>query len=350
MEKTSDYHDLRQDQTLTDDTEQDRHPYDSLTPDVILDAVESQGYVCTGELLALNSYENRVYRVRIESGENLAAKFYRPQRWPRPSILEEHAFAQELFDAEIPLVAPLRNESGESLHHFQGFDFSLYPWQPGRAPELNEDEEFRIMGRYLGRIHAVGSTQSFRHRPRLDVDSFGREPAQYLMQSRFIPMHLETAYSTLVEQLLLKMDSVFESAAPINTIRLHGDCHLGNVLWNDGRPHIVDLDDCRSGPAVQDLWMLLSGERAEREQQLSLILEGYREFHHFNYSELALIESLRTLRLIHYSAWLAQRWDDPAFPIAFPWFDSNRYWEEQVLTLREQQAELNEPPLTGKVY
>lgn len=342
---------------MTDDTElltdeadaNSGHPYDALTPDVILDAVETLGFQCTGEFLALNSYENRVYRVATEDGL-VAAKFYRPHRWSREQILEEHEFALALTELEIPVVSPLVDDLGSSLHHFNAFDFAVFPWQPGRAPEPSSEEDFRILGRYVGRIHAVGAERPFAHRPELNVETFGVEPSTYLMQSRLMPPHIESIYQGLIEHLLTQIRAAFDAADPVQAIRLHGDCHLSNILWTETGPHIVDLDDCRMGPAVQDLWMMLSGDRQEREQQLAAILAGYSEFFHFNAAELQLIEALRTLRLIHYSAWLAQRWSDPAFPIAFPWFDSVRYWEEHVLTLREQQAEMNEPPLEWQRY
>jgi len=337
---------------LTDNTESptnnsdgpSTHPYDALTPDVILDAVDSLGFQSTGELLPLNSYENRVYRVATEQGV-VAAKFYRPARWSTEQILEEHEFALALADLEIPVVAPSRDSQGKSLHRFHEFEFAVFPWQPGRAPEPSSDEDFRILGRYLGRIHAVGAERPFKYRPELNIESFGIDPSTYLLNSRIMPPHIESNYQGLIDHLLSQIRSAFDAAAPVTKIRLHGDCHLSNILWTETGPHIVDLDDCRMGPAVQDLWMMLSGDRYEREQQLAALLGGYTEFHHFNPAELQLIEALRTLRLIHYSAWLAQRWDDPAFPIAFPWFDNVRYWEDHVLTLREQQAEMNEPPL-----
>lgn len=324
---------------------QTTHPYDALLPEVILDAVEQQGFRCTGELLALNSYENRVYRIGVEDGPPLAAKFYRPGRWSDEQILEEHGFAAELREHEIPAVAPLVDENNQTLHRHAGFRYTLFPWQPGRVAELNTDEHYRVLGRYLGRLHALGRARPFRHRPRLTVESFGSEPVRYLMGHDAIPPHLVEAYRSLGEQLLSLITQRYEEAGSVQEIRLHGDCHLSNLLWTDSGPHIVDFDDCRTGPAVQDLWMLLSGEREEQERQLGILLEGYTAFCNFDVRELQLVESLRTLRLLHYSAWLAQRWSDPAFPIAFPWFGSDRYWEEQVLTLREQQALLLEPPL-----
>lgn len=320
------------------------HPYDALTPDVILDAVETYGYRCSGELLPLNSYENRVYRVGTDT-EPLAAKFYRPDRWSDDAILEEHRFTQMLMEHEIPAVAPLTDSNGKTLNSHAGFRFSLFPWQPGRVPELNHAEEFEIVGRYLGRLHALGQTEVFVHRPTLTVTAFGNDAVDFIRQNGFIPMHLEDAYQTLTSQLLDVIHDRFASLPQLHNIRLHGDCHLGNLLWIEASPHIVDFDDCRMGPAVQDLWMLLSGEAFEQETQLANVLKGYLQFCEFDTTQLLLIEPLRTLRMLHYSAWLAKRWDDPAFPMAFPWFNTTRYWEEQILSLREQQALLNEAPL-----
>ena len=320
------------------------HPYDALTPDVILDAVETYGYRCSGELLPLNSYENRVYRVGTDTGP-LAAKFYRPDRWSDDAILEEHRFTQMLMEHEIPAVAPLTDSNGKTLNSHAGFRFSLFPWQPGRVPELNHAEEFEIVGRYLGRLHALGQTEVFVHRPTLTVTAFGNDAVDFIQQNGFIPMHLVDAYQTLTSQLLDVIHDRFASLPQLHNIRLHGDCHLGNLLWIEASPHIVDFDDCRMGPAVQDLWMLLSGEAVEQETQLANVLKGYLQFCEFDTRQLLLIEPLRTLRMLHYSAWLAKRWDDPAFPMAFPWFNTTRYWEEQILSLREQQALLNEAPL-----
>jgi len=322
------------------------HPYAALTPDVILDAVETFGVRCTGALQALNSYENRVYRIEIEDSKPLAAKFYRPGRWSDAAIREEHAFARELAAQEIPVVAPLERDA-ETLFDHAGFRFALFPWQPGRVSELNHREDREVLGRYLGRLHRVGRSQRFAHRPALTVESFGREPAGYLLDHGFLPDYLASSYRTLTGQLLERIAAQFEAIAPV-TLRLHGDCHLSNLLWTDGAPHLVDLDDCRTGPAVQDLWMLLSGSHAEREMQLGQVLAGYTRFMEFDPSELALIEPLRTLRLLHYSAWLARRWDDPAFPVNFPWFNTVRYWEEQLQYLREQLAALDEPALSWK--
>jgi Ser/Thr protein kinase RdoA (MazF antagonist) len=319
-------------------------PYAELGPEQVLAAVESLGFRCDGRLLALNSYENRVYQIGIEDEAPLVGKFYRPRRWSVEAILEEHAFALELAAQEIPVVAPL-SLGGSTLHTFSGFRFALYPRRGGRWPELQDADSRMWVGRFLGRIHAVGAVRAFRHRPVVSVAEFGAEPVAYLCQSGLIPEDLLPAYSSLAEDLLVRIRASFARAGQPAQIRLHGDCHLGNILWTDAGPHFVDLDDCRTGPAVQDLWMLISGDRSEQALQLSEIVEGYEEFRDFDRRELNLIEALRTLRMIHYAAWLARRWSDPAFPLAFPWFAQPRFWEEHILSLREQAAALDEPPL-----
>lgn len=321
------------------------HPYDRLTPEVILSAVEQYGHICTGGLLALNSYENRVYRVETEQGPPVAAKFYRPGRWTDEAIIEEHQFALELAEQEIPVVAPLLSPADSALSVYKDFRFALFPWQPGRTPELNADEDRRLLGRFLGRLHRVAASNRFKHRPVLNLETYGTQAVQFLLEHDFIPDYLITAYSTLTEQILQRLENEFAVMESFTKIRLHGDFHLGNLLWTETGPHFVDLDDCMTGPAIQDMWLLLSGDQAEMEQQLQPLLEGYTQFADFNPAELALIEPLRTLRLLHYSAWLARRWVDPAFPRNFPWFNTIRYWEEQILTLREQLALLDEPPL-----
>ncbi len=320
------------------------HPYDALTPEVILDAVETFGVRATGALLALNSYENRVYRVDTDAHGVLVAKFYRPHRWSDATILEEHGFAQMLAEHEIPVVAPLTH-AGTTLHRHAGFGFALFPWRPGRAPELNTNDDRKLLGRFLGRLHRLGAAESFQHRPTLSVAEFGDRAVADLLNSNFIPEELVPAVKGITELLLPRLKESFE-LGDFRTLRLHGDCHLGNILWDETGPFFVDFDDCLTGPAIQDLWMLLSGERLEMEQQLAPVLAGYTEFMDFNPAELRLIEPLRTLRMLHYNAWLAKRWDDPAFPRAFPWFAGRRYWEEQILSLRQQAALLDEPPLT----
>jgi len=320
-------------------------PYQELTPDRILNAVESLGLRCDGRLLALNSYENRVYQIGIEDSAPVIAKFYRPLRWTDEAILEEHRFTLELAAREIPVVAPLVDKTGRSLHEFEGFRFTISPRQPGRAPELDDPATLEWMGRFIGRIHAVGAIEPFSHRPTITIETFGVEPYRYIIANGFIPPDLEAAYISTVEDALQRVRAAFARAEPVALIRLHGDCHPGNVLWSDTGPHFVDFDDCRMGPAVQDIWMLLSGDRAAMTRQLSDVMEGYKEFHDFNPRELLLVEALRTLRLIHYAGWLAQRWSDPAFPASFPWFNTQRYWQDQILALREQAALMDEPPL-----
>jgi len=318
--------------------------YATLTPDCVLNALDSLGLRSDGRLLALNSYENRVYQIGMEEGAPLVAKFYRPGRWSDAAILEEHSFVRELAEREIPVV-PALEVDGKTLHHFEGFRFAVFPRRGGRAPELEDRDTLEWMGRFLGRIHAVGSLTPFVQRPRLDIQSFGIEPRDYLLAHDFIPTDLLAAYRSVAEQALDGARHCFARAGDVSAIRLHGDCHAGNVLWTDDGPHFVDFDDARMGPAVQDLWMLLSGEREDRVRQMGDVLAGYEDFHLFNPRELHLIEALRTLRLIHYSAWLAQRWDDPAFKQAFPWFNTQRYWQDRVLELREQIALMEESPL-----
>jgi Ser/Thr protein kinase RdoA (MazF antagonist) len=319
-------------------------PYDTLTPDLILDAIESQNYRCDGRLLALNSYENRVYQVWLDDGGVLVAKFYRPARWSDAAIHEEHQFGRELVEREIPVVAPL-SVNGATLFEHRGFRFALYPRRPGRTPELEDPEILRWLGRFIARIHALGAVQPFEHRPSIDIANFGRVPYRYIIEHGYVPAELRATYASVVEDVLSRVERAYERAGAVRVIRLHGDCHSGNILWTDDGPHFVDLDDARMGPAVQDIWMWLAGDRATTQMQLSAVMEGYREFHDFNAAELCLIEALRTLRLIHYSGWLAERWDDPIFPLNFPFFNTQRYWQDQILALREQAAALDEPPL-----
>ena len=321
-------------------------PYAGLTPDTVLNALESVGLRADGRLLALNSYENRVYQVGMEEGPPVVAKFYRPARWSDAQILEEHAFVLELGERELPVVAPQTLAGGVTLHAFAGFRFAVYPRRGGRAPELDDPHTLEWIGRFIGRIHAVGATRAFAHRPALDIATFGEASRDYLLAHDFIPADLMPAWSSVVTQALDGVHRGFERAGAVHTLRLHGDCHAGNVLWTDDGPHFVDFDDCRTGPAVQDLWMLLSGDRPDMTRQLSDVLAGYEDFFDFDPRELHLVEPLRTLRLIHYSAWLARRWDDPAFPAAFPWFNTQRYWQDRILELREQVALMDEPPLS----
>jgi Ser/Thr protein kinase RdoA (MazF antagonist) len=320
------------------------HPYTELTPDVVLDALDGVGFRSDGRLLALGSYENRVYQAWCDEAPAVVVKFYRPGRWTDEQICEEHAFVADLAAQEIPVVAPL-SMSGATLHAFAGFRFAVYPKCGGRAPELEEPATLEWIGRFLGRIHAVGATAPFRHRPAIDTGTFGCAPRDWLLAHNFIPADLLPAWTGISAQALDAVRYSYDRAGDVETLRLHGDCHAGNVLWTGDGPHFVDFDDARSGPAVQDLWMLLSGDRAAMSRQLAIVLDGYEDFAAFDPRELHLIEALRTLRLIHYSAWLAQRWEDPAFPAAFPWFNTQRYWQDRILELREQVALMDEPPL-----
>jgi len=321
-----------------------KHPYDSLTPDMVIDAVESAGYRSDARLLALNSYENRVYQVGIEDAQPLIAKFYRPERWSEAQILEEHHFSLDLQDAEISVVAPLVDDAGTTLHLYRGFQFALFPRRGGYPPELDNYDNLLVLGRTLGRIHGLGRSDSFRERQAISVDRMLGESREFLLQN-FIPRDLVPAYESLSKDLLDIVGSIYAEVGEQDTIRIHGDCHVGNILWRDDTAHFVDFDDCCTGPAIQDLWMFLSGERHERQLQISELVEGYSEFCDFDPRQLRWIEALRTLRLTHYAAWLARRWDDPAFPRSFTWFNTERYWAEHILELREQMSALQEEPL-----
>jgi Ser/Thr protein kinase RdoA (MazF antagonist) len=319
-------------------------PYEGLTPDAVLDALESVGLRGDGRLLALNSYENRVYQVSLEDDSYRVVKFYRPERWSDAQILEEHAFGAELAEREIPVVAA-DVIGGRTLHAFNGFRFAVYARRGGRPPELEDGKVLEWIGRFLGRIHAVGAARPFEVRPALDVETFGDEPRDWLLDSGMIPEDLEETWESTVDLALESVEDRFE-LIKARQIRLHGDCHAGNILWTHEGPHFVDLDDARMGPAAQDLWMLLAGDRETATKQLKSLLDGYEQFHAFRREELALIEPLRTLRLLHYSYWLARRWEDPAFPAAFPWFGTARYWQDRILELREQTSAMEEPPLS----
>ena len=320
------------------------HPFSQLTPDFILDAIEAQGFRCDGRMLALNSYENRVYQVGIEDEQPLIAKFYRVERWSRAQIKEEHAFCLELAGSEWPVVPPEKNASGQTLLHHGDFFFALFERRGGHAPELDNLDNLEVLGRSLGRLHVLGEAGSFAERPEISINSHAVDSREFLLAEDFIPATLRPAYESLSQDLIDVMTGCFQSIA-YNSIRIHGDCHPGNILWRDDAPMFVDFDDCRSGLAIQDIWMLLNGELHDQQLQLEAFLEGYELFHAFDPRELALIESLRTLRLMNYAAWLARRWSDPAFPLAFPWFNTERYWDEHILDLREQLARLQEPPL-----
>jgi Ser/Thr protein kinase RdoA (MazF antagonist) len=319
-------------------------PYSELSPETVLDAIEALGYQCDGRVLALNSYENRVYQIGLETADPLVAKFYRPARWSDAAIREEHAFAGELAAQEIPVVAPLFKD-GESLHSHHGFRYAVFPRRGGRWPELGTKDEREWVGRFLGRIHGVGRAAAFRERASLSVDELGRDARDFVLDGDWMPDYLATKYADLTDELLEEVESQARGWGGARVGRILGDCHRGNILWTDLGPHFVDLDDCVSGPAVQDLWMLLSGGQQQMRSEITDLLSGYEQFLPFDRRELALIEPLRALRMIHYSAWLARRWHDPAFPKAFPWFAEPRYWEEHYRALEDQLAAVQGPPL-----
>ena len=341
-----------------------RHPYEGLTPEVVLGALDSIGMRGDGRLMALNSYENRVYQAWLDDGDPVILKFYRPARWSDAQILEEHAFIAELAEHEVPAVAPLTlrpleasdaivagdavaggDPGAATLAMHAGFRFAAFPRRGGRAPELDAPGVMRRIGTYLGRIHAVGGIRPFARRPAITLDEFAREPRALLLDGDWIPPELQAPWRAVADMAIERIERAFAQAGTLRALRLHGDCHPGNVLWTDTGAHFVDFDDARTGPAVQDLWMLLSGDAQAMSGQLSEVLAGYETFQPFDRRELQLIEPLRTLRLLHYAAWIARRWDDPAFPAAFPWFGSQRYWQDRILELREQIAAMDEPPL-----
>ncbi|MCF8209432.1 MAG: serine/threonine protein kinase [Rhodoferax sp.] len=335
-----------------------QHPFAALTPDVVLDALDAVGLRGDGRLTALSSYENRVYQVQLEDRSAVVAKFYRPERWSDAQILEEHRFAEELMAAEVPAVGPLHLQ-GASLHHFGGFAFSVSPYRGGRTPDFDDFEVLEWIGRFLARIHTVGVQRPFDTRPALNLASFGTESMDWLLARHQVPLDVQSLWAATCKSALALVAAhpVLKEATsgsnPIRQMRLHGDCHPGNILWTPLNaaaaagpgPHFVDLDDARTGPAVQDLWMLLSGDRAQRTRQLGALIDGYEQFRDFDRRELALIEPLRTLRLVHYSAWLARRWNDPTFPVNFPWFGTSDYWQGQVQVLQEQIEAMQEDPL-----
>jgi Ser/Thr protein kinase RdoA (MazF antagonist) len=319
-------------------------PYSKLSPETVLDAIEAVGFRCDGRVLALNSYENRVYQIGIEDGEPVIAKFYRPGRWSDAAIREEHAFAGELAAQEIPVVAPLL-QAGESMHAHHGFRYAVFPRRGGRWPELGNSDEREWVGRFLGRIHAVGRASRFKERAFLSMQDLGRNARDFVLDGDWMPDYLAMKYEEVTDELLEAVEARALDWGGARLGRILGDCHRGNILWTDAGPHFVDLDDCLTGPAIQDLWMLLAGGRQEMRTELKDLLKGYEQFLPFDRREIALIEPLRALRMIHYSAWLARRWHDPAFPMAFPWFAEPRYWEQHHRALQDQLSAVLEPPL-----
>ncbi|PJG57779.1 serine/threonine protein kinase [Aeromonas cavernicola] len=319
-----------------------RFNYADLTPDLIMDALERSGLCLDSGLTELNSYENRVYQFQDETRRRLVVKFYRPGRWSRDQILEEHQFAQQLHDAEIPVAAPLAF-AGETLLTHQGYSFAIWQSVGGRQFEVDNLDQLEWVGRYLGRIHQIGASRPFQHRVRLDVTNMLHEPRQVLASGEWLPSGLQQPFFAVLDELIERVGEAMTLA--VAQISLHGDCHPGNILWRDG-PMFVDFDDCRTGPAIQDLWMMLSGERHEQQIQLDTLLAGYEEFMSFDSRELALVEPLRAMRIIHYMAWLARRWEDPAFPRHFPWFNTDHYWRQQIAILHDQLDALKAPPLS----
>ncbi|MBL4660902.1 MAG: serine/threonine protein kinase [Alcanivoracaceae bacterium] len=314
-------------------TNSDLHPFEKLTPELIMDAIEDQGFECNGSVFALNSYENRVYQIGIEGEKkSLIAKFYRPNRWNVKQIQEEHDFSFELAEHDIPVITAIKNARAESLFNYQGFSFVLFPQVGGHAPELDYKENLEIMGRMLARLHLIGEKKLFKHRPKLDINSFGLESINFVSHD-FIPFEHKSNYDATCKELMALMQPCLENC---KNIRVHGDLHIGNILMRDEIPFLVDFDDSRLAPAIQDIWMLLSGEENEQKIQLQKVIKAYQEFRDFPFNEIAMIESLRALRMLHHCAWLARRWDDPAFAVAFPWFDENSYWLQHIGDLKNQ--------------
>jgi len=314
--------------------------FTDLTPDLILDACQHYGFYAESGLLALNSYENRVYQFKADDQQRYVVKIYRPQRWSTAQIQEEHQFAFELAAAEIPVVAPLRRD-GQSVLPYQGYQFAIFPSRGGRALEPDNDDQLAQLGSFLGQLHLVGGKQAFTHRPTLSIQHFLTDSTEFLLHQAGLMPAIQRQLAPLLTELNTLCQQLYQ---PARLIRCHGDCHLGNLFY-DRQAFFVDLDDCRQAPAIQDLWMLLGGEQAEQRLRLELLLDEYQQFADFDSGQLALIEPLRAMRMVHYMAWLARRWTDPAFPLHFPWFNTDSYWQQQVASLREQLLRLQQQVL-----
>ena len=322
-------------------------PFDALDPGAVLSAAESIGLEPSGRLFALNSYENRVYQLGDEEGALWVLKFYRPARWSDAQIAEEHTFTFEMAEAELPVAAPLRRD-GRSLFVHRRLRFAAFPYLAGRAPELDDPATLTLLGRTLARMHAIGATARFAHRPALTVERLGEQARERVMDSGFVPDALGEQYARVSEQAIGRVRQAFDAFGPLPAVRIHGDCHAGNILWRVNGPLFVDLDDCMSGPRVQDLWMFLAGNAANQQATWAALMEGYELFGEFDFAELTLVEALRTLRILHHAAWIAQRWSDPAFPRAFPWFADARFWERHISDLFEQLAAMDDPPILAR--
>lgn len=321
------------------------HPFERLTPDLIGDALASVGFETDGRIMALNSYENRVFQVGLDAGGFAIAKFYRPERWTDAAILEEHAFLKDLAEAEIPVAPMLSDPEGETLFHHEGFRFALSPRIGGRPPEVEDLDTLEAIGRLMGRVHAIGRERPFDHRPTLSSNTYGHAPKERLLASGLIPRLQISAYQSALERALTCVDEIFASVGPIAHLRLHADAYAGNILMTAEGPLLLDFDDARMGPAIQDLWMLAQGEQDERRIALMTLIEGYEMFESIDSRSLRLIEPLRTLRLIHYTDWLSARTCDPAFERAFPWFGSEDYWTARTQELLDQIDRMMEPAL-----
>ncbi len=329
---------------MTDPSAADARPFAGLSPEVVLEAAASAGFEADGRLLALNSYENRVYQVGESTRGMLVLKFYRAGRWSDAQIGEEHELTAELAAAELPVAAPLAVD-GRTLLRYREFRFAVFPWMRGRAPELDRPEARAMLGRALGRIHRIGAVRPFHERPALTIERLGYAARRAVLASGLLPDGLTERYARASSLLIERIEALMQSVGRVSEVRIHGDCHLGNLLWNEQGPVFVDLDDCMMGPRVQDLWMLLSGAPFEQQRQWEELLGGYQQFADFDFREVRLIEPLRGLRMLHHAGWVAQRWDDPAFPRAFPWFGETRNWESYVTDLLEQSITIENQPL-----